>query len=111
MSAVQRAKKRSATGAAAYRTGTKLVDVRTGAEYDYSRRRGVAAAHLIVPGAPHIDAVDRQALWAAVEQKHTRGDAVPAREVVGNIPCELDQIDGLAPVSYTHLTLPTNREV
>lgn len=93
MSAVQRSKQRSATGAAAYRSGTKLVDVRTGAEYDYTRRRGVAAAHVIVPGAAGIDAVDRQALWAAVEKKHTRGDAVPAREVVASLPCELDPID------------------
>lgn len=95
MSAVQRAKKRSATGAAAYRSGAKLVDVRTGAEYDYSRRRGVAATHLVVPGAA-IDAVDRQTLWAAVERKHTRGDAVPAREIVVALPCQLDPIDRAA---------------
>jgi hypothetical protein len=95
-SAVQRAKKRSATGAAAYRTGTRLVDVRTGVEYDYTRRRGVAAAYLIVPGASRIDAVDRQSLWAAVELKHTRGDAVPAREFVTALPFELDPVDRLA---------------
>jgi hypothetical protein len=95
MSAVQRSKQRSATGAAAYRSGTRLVDVRTGAEYDYTRRRGVAAAHLIVPGAG-IDAVDRQALWSAVEKKHTRGDAVPAREIVVALPCQLDPIDRTA---------------
>ena len=31
--------------------------------------------------------------------------------VASTIAQALDQVDGVYPVSYTHLTLPTNREV
>lgn len=92
MSKVGRRQKRSVVGAAAYRSGERLVDPRNSAEYDYTRRRGVASTHLIVPGAP-VDALDRQHLWGAVEQHHRRGDAVTGREIVVSIPWDLDPMD------------------
>lgn len=92
MGRIGRAQKRSVAGAAAYRAGERLVDPRTGAEYDYSRRRGVASTHLLVPGAPE-DALDRQHLWGEIERHHKKGNAVTGREVVVSIPWDLDPMD------------------
>jgi hypothetical protein len=92
MSKIGRRQRRSAAGAAAYRAGERLVDPRTGAVYDYSRRRGVASTALLVPGAP-VGAVSRQDLWGAVERHHRRGDAVTAREIVVSIPWDLEPRD------------------
>lgn len=91
MQPIQRAAARSVAGAAAYRGGRRIVDPRTQAEYDYTRRSGVAATHVIVPGAA-IDVVDAQQLWGAVEMAHKRKDAVPAREIVVSLPHQLSAI-------------------
>lgn len=88
MSAIQRASNRSAAGASAYRGARKIVDPRTKAEYDYTRRSGVVATHIIVPGgAPNT--VTAQELWSAVELSHRRKDAVPAREIVVALPHQI----------------------
>lgn len=64
------------------------MDPRTKAEYDYTRRSGVLATHIIVPGgAPNT--VTAQELWTAVELSHRRKDAVPAREIVVALPHQI----------------------
>lgn len=86
---ISRAKGRSATAAAAYRSGSKIVDERTGEIHDYSRKRGVLSATLIVPpGAPDW-AHDRSALWNAAEASETRKNSTVAREFEVALPAEL----------------------
>lgn len=95
---VSRAKGRSATAAAAYRAGCEIVDARTGECHDYSRKRGVLSATLIVPeGAPEW-AHDRAALWNAAEVSETRKNSTVAREFEIALPAELthDQRQQLA---------------
>ena len=60
---ISRKSGRSSTAAAAYRAGVEITDQRTGEVHDYTRKRGIESADIVMP------------------------------------------------VSYTHLTLPTNREV
>jgi len=85
----------SSTAAAAYRAGVKIVDERTGAVHDYTKRAGVVSATLILPGG---GTADRGAFWNSLEQHHKRGDAVVAREIEVSLPDELtaDQRQALA---------------
>jgi hypothetical protein len=88
MKTVSRSQGRSATAAAAYRSGEKIVDERTGLEHDYSRRSGVMLAEVITPdGQP----LNREQLWNAAETAEKRCNSVVAREFVVALPHELNQ--------------------
>ena len=87
--AISRSAGRSSTAAAAYRAGVEITDARTGEVHDYTRKRGVVSADLILPeGAPEW-AADRSALWNAAEKAERRKDACVAREFEVALPVEL----------------------
>jgi hypothetical protein len=87
---VSRSSKRSAPAAAAYRTGTLIVDQRTGQEFDYTRKGGIEPSPvLLLPSNAPEWASDRAALWNAVEQTETRKNSTVAREYVVALPSEL----------------------
>lgn len=87
---ISRSKGRSATAAAAYRAGAKIVDERTGETHDYSRKRGIETSQVITPpGAPSW-ASDQAKLWNAAEQAERRSNARVAREIDVALPAELD---------------------
>ncbi len=89
MKPISRAQGRSATGAAAYRAGVKIVDERTGVVHDYTRKRGVLYTELILPGG---GSADRSEFWNRIERHHKRGDAVLAREIeVSSCVAKFDQ--------------------
>jgi isopentenyldiphosphate isomerase len=77
---------RSATASAAYRSGEKLHDLRTGLTYDYSKRSGVMLSAVILPDG---GSANREQLWNAVEQAEKRVNSVVAREIVVALPHEL----------------------
>lgn len=79
---------RSATGAAAYRAGVKIIDKRTGEIHDYTRKSGVQSADIVMP-AGCTWAPNRSELWNAVEHKNKRADAQLAREFEVALPDEL----------------------
>lgn len=87
---IQRSKGRSAVAAAAYRSGTVLVDNRTGQRHDFSRRRGVVSSEILTPDGTPAFLGDRQALWNHVEAIERRQDAQVAREINLALPHELD---------------------
>lgn len=93
---ISRSVGRSAVAAAAYRAGQRIVDERTGDVHDYTKKRGVLSASLLLPGGGQHG--DRMAFWNAVERHHKRKDAVLAREVVVALPAELptSEAEGLA---------------
>lgn len=84
MSVVRRSAGRSAVAASAYRSASRMVDLRTGLVADYSRKRDVAPLPLVLPGG--CPPVDRAAFWNAVEAHHRRDDAVTAREIDAALP-------------------------
>lgn len=87
--AISRSAGRSATAAAAYRAGCKIADERTGEIHDYTRKRGVESADLVLPdGAPEW-ASHRPRLWNAAELAEKRKDACVAREFEVALPSEL----------------------
>ena len=87
--AISRSAGRSATAAAAYRAGCRITDERTGEIHDYTRKRGVESAALVLPaGAPEW-ASHRPRLWNAAELAEKRKDACVAREFEVALPSEL----------------------
>ena len=93
LKSISRADGRSATGAIAYRSGEKILDNRTGNEFDYTRKKGVEHSQIFFPKneentRPEFH--DRQTLWNAVEKKETKSNAQVAREFEFSIPHELN---------------------
>lgn len=79
-----------AAAAAAYRSGSQVRDYQTGEIHDYSRRRGVAHAEIMVPVGAAAWLEDRELLWGTVERMEKRADAQLAREFNMALPHELD---------------------
>lgn len=87
--AISRSAGRSATAAAAYRAGVEITDARTGEVHDYTRKRGIVSADLVLPVRAPEWAADRSALWNAAEHAERRKDACVAREYEVALPAEL----------------------
>lgn len=85
---LSRSKDYSATAAAAYRAGTRIACARGGVTHDYTRKRGVTYAEIIVPPAAAW-ARDRSVLWNAAEQSENRKNSIIAREYELALPHEL----------------------
>jgi hypothetical protein len=86
--AISRSAGRSATAAAAYRAGEKIVDERTGEIHDYTRKAGVIESGIVVPASSTWQPT-RTELWNAAELAEKRKDSCVAREHVVALPSEL----------------------
>lgn len=80
---------RSAVAAAAYRSGGRLRDDRTGRTYDFTRKHGVEHAEIVAPPRTPAWMLDRTELWNSVEKTEKRRDAQLAREIEVALPREL----------------------
>lgn len=85
---VSRSSGRTATASIAYRAGIAIKDERTGKEHDYTKRSGVIETTLHTPNNLKIDRAD---LWNLAETTETRKNSRTAREIVVNLPYELDE--------------------
>lgn len=101
---VSRSTGRSATAAAAYRSGARIVDRREGVIHDYRRRSGVLSTMIVAP-AGAAWARDREALWNRAELAENRRNSTVAREYELALPAELDAAGRKALVTHfaTHL--------
>ena len=91
---VSRGKGQSAVAGAAYRSAQKLYDQRLGKTWDYTRRRGVEHAEIVLPSSVAGDlswARNRETLWNAAETAERRKDARVAREHEVALPAELNR--------------------
>ena len=97
---VGRSQGRSATAAAAYRSGEKIADRTSGQVFDYTRKRGVEHTEIVLPTKAALQDInwarDRQALWNAAEVAERRKDARVAREYELAIPHELNKTERAA---------------
>src|SRR5215469_4036155 len=100
ISSIARSAGRRATAAAAYRSGERLRDERSGELQNYSRRRDVAHAEIFLPsqfdGASIPWARNREKLWNTVEHAEKRHNARVAREYQVTLPFELDAAQRLS---------------
>ena len=92
---ISRAGGRSATAAAAYRSGELVQDHTSGEAFDYTRKRGVEHAEIVLSSeAARQDinwARDREALWNAAERAENRSNSRVAREYELALPHELNK--------------------
>jgi hypothetical protein len=90
---VSRAGGRSATAASAYRSAELVHDHTTGETFDYTRKRGVEHAEIVLPtecARRDINwARDREALWNAAERAENRSNSRVAREYELALPHEM----------------------
>jgi hypothetical protein len=92
--AISRAAGRSATAAAAYRAGERIMDDRTGEMHDYRRKRGILHKELVFPEGE--TPLPRNALWNMAEAAEKRKDAKVAREWELALPAETSVSDRAA---------------
>lgn len=85
---VQRSKGRTATAAAAYRSGSRIHCERTGETHDYTRKQGIELTSLLFPADAPEWAEDRAKLWNAAEKREKHPRAQTAREVEIAFPSE-----------------------
>lgn len=92
---VSRSSGRTATAAAAYRSGERIRDERTGALYDHSKRDDVLHKEILLPSSldrPDAGmewARDRSTLWNTAEKAEQRSNSRVAREYQVALPVEL----------------------
>lgn len=80
----------SAVAAAAYRTGTKIRDERSGKLHDYAgRTKGVVGSVILRPDNSPTWTANTESLWNEVEKSERRKDAQLCREFVLALPKEL----------------------
>jgi len=88
-SVISRSAGRSATAAAAYRSGTEIEDRRTGLSFDYAAKGGVEYTEILAPDHAPDWVSDRLELWNRVEESETRKNSQVAREIRVALPSEL----------------------
>ncbi|TAV02339.1 Ti-type conjugative transfer relaxase TraA [Rhizobium ruizarguesonis] len=90
MKPIARSGGRSAVASAAYRAAERLTNERDGLTHDFSNRKGVEHAEIVLPtGSSAYWAIKRSALWNAAERAEKRSDARIAREFEVALPHEL----------------------
>jgi Ti-type conjugative transfer relaxase TraA len=100
-----RAKGHSAIAASSYRSGTTLLDSRTGLTHDFSNRHDVAYSTILLPEGCDPAFADREFLWNQAELAEKRRDAQICKDVVLALPKELDltlQIELVRRFAQTH---------
>ncbi len=92
-SSISRGAGRSAVAAAAYRSGERLRDERTGRLHNYSRRTDIPHKEIVLPTGLDTGRIawvrDRPQLWNAAEKSELRRNARTAREFQVALPHEL----------------------
>lgn len=96
-----RGKGSSATRAAAYRSGERIRDERSGTVHDHTDRTDVAHAEIVLPAeyAGRVDmqwALNRSVLWNAVQKSGRNWNSRLAREVLVHVPPEIPQAQRIA---------------
>lgn len=85
---IQRSKGRSATAAAAYRSGTLIECERTGDTHDYRKKEGVEFDAVLIPNEAPKNIIDRKSLWNAAELQEKRKNSQTARDIEISFPAE-----------------------
>ncbi len=88
---VQRSKGKSAVAAAAYRSGTKLVNEWDGMTHDYTRKGGIIHSEILLPAHAPPEFQDRSTLWNSVERIEKSSNSQLAREIEVALPVELSR--------------------
>ena len=88
---ISRGKGKTATAAAAYRSGTKIVDDEFGETHDYTRKGGVVFSEILLCVNAPSKYSDRQTLWNEVQKIEKQKNAQLCREVEVALPIEFSR--------------------
>ena len=88
---ISRGKGKTATAAAAYRSGTKIVDDEFGETHNYTRKSGVAFSEILLCANAPSAYSDRQTLWNEVQKIEKQKNAQLCREVEVALPIEFSR--------------------
>ena len=77
---IGRSKGRSAVGAAAYRSGEKILNTWDGVTHDYINKGGIIYKEILLPSHAPPQYTERAVLWNAVEQIEKNKHAQLARD-------------------------------
>lgn len=87
---ITRSEGRTACGAAAYMSCSRLYNDYDGIQHDYTRKGGLIWEHVFLPRMAPAEWNDRETLWNAVEANEKAKDSQLAREFIVALPVELD---------------------
>ena len=90
---------RTACGAAAYMSCSRLYNDYDGIQHDYTRKGGLVWERVFLPPMAPAEWQDRETLWNAVEANEKTKDSQLAREFVVALPCELERSEWIRLVS------------
>lgn len=90
---------RTACGAAAYMSCSRIYNDYDGIQHDYTRKGGLVWEHVFLPPMAPAAWQDREKLWNAVEEGEKTKDSRLAREFVVALPVELDKRQWIGLVS------------
>ena len=93
---ISRNKGRSAVAASAYISATRQENTWDGTTHDYTRKRHVVYAEVMLPEHAPPEYADRNVLWNSVEWSETKRDAQLARTVELALPAELTHEQNIA---------------
>ena len=93
---IKRSIGRSAVGAAAYRSGEKLVNEWDGRTHDFTHKPGIVHTEIMLPAHAPPEFQDRSTLWNSVEEIEKSATAQLAREIEVALPVELSPAQQLA---------------
>jgi len=86
---VTRGTGRTACGAAAYMSCSKIYNEYDGIQHDYTHKGGLVWEHIFLPPMAPTAWSDRETLWNAVEAAEKTKDSRLAREIIVALPREL----------------------
>lgn len=95
MQLVKRSKGTSAVAAAAYRSGTKLVNEWDGVTHDYRYKQNVAYSEIMLPAHAPPAFQERSVLWNSVEMIEKSKGSQLARDLEISLPIELSREEQL----------------
>ena len=90
---------RTACGAAAYMSCSRIYNDYDGIQHDYTRKGGLVWEHVFLPPTAPAEWQDRETLWNAVEAAEKTKDSRLSREFVVALPVELDRLMWIGMVS------------
>ena len=80
---------RTACGAAAYMSCSRIYNDYDGIQHDYTRKGGLVWEHIFLPAMAPAEWKDRETLWNSVEANEKTKDSQLAREFIVALPVEL----------------------
>ena len=88
---LSRKKGQNSIRSAAYQSGEKIKDDKTGEVYDFRRKKDIGETGILLPDGAPSSWTDRHNLWNVVESVEKRQDAQLCRDFDAALPAELDE--------------------